>query len=387
MKITWVVRSFLDYRIPIYQKLSECEGIDFTLISSSDTRLTPESVQRKAKAALGSKLILLSGEKCIGKRYDPKMPSQNNFRVYYQPGLIKRIEETAPDIILTDAFNHWTLPVLWLRAKSKRFKHIVCYERTAYNERNAPYLKRKYIGLVSRFIDAVHCNGVLCKDFLRSLGYPERKLHLGNMAADNSFFTKLIKPQEREKIRTELGLKGTTYVYSGRLIPLKGVRELLQTWERFVAGKTDEVSLMLIGGGPLQQELNDFCQKKGLKNVHILGRVNYDLLPPYYQAADCFLIPTLDDNWSLVVPEAMAAGLPILCSKYNGCHPELVHPDNGWVFDPLDPANFEEMLETSFRARTKFPEMGARSREIVQDFSPDAIVHKLYQTCLDLTKK
>lgn len=387
MKITWVVRSFLDYRIPIYKMISECEGVEFTLISSSSTRLTPESVQKKAQAALGDKLILLSGEKCIGKHYELGMPSNQNFRIYYQPGLIGLIKRTKPDVVITDAFNHWTLPVLWLRSHGKKFKHIVCYERTAHNERNAPYLKRKYIGFVSRFIDAVHCNGVLCKEFLCSLGYPESKLKLGNMAADNSFFSKEITPQEREKIRETLGLKGTTYVFSGRLIAQKGIRELLQAWERFAKDKADRVSLMLIGGGPLEAELEAARREKGLENVHVLGRVNYDLLPPYYQAADCFLIPTLDDNWSLVVPEAMAAGLPILCSKYNGCHPELVHQDNGWVFDPLDIDNFVEMLEASFRAREKFQEMGACSRKLIQNFSPEAVVGQIYRTCLNLTEK
>ena len=80
----------------------------------------------------------------------------------------------------------------------------------------------------------------------------------------------------------------------------------------------------------------------GLTNVYFIGKVDYDNLPNYYQSADVFVIPTLEDNWSLVVPEAMASGLPILSSVYNGCYPEYVTEDNGWVFDPLDSSDFVE---------------------------------------------
>lgn len=45
-------------------------------------------------------------------------------------------------------------------------------------------------------------------------------------------------------------------------------------------------------------------------------------------------MPTIEDNWSLVIPEAMACGLPVATSIYNGCYPELVKKDiNGYVFD------------------------------------------------------
>jgi glycosyltransferase involved in cell wall biosynthesis len=85
----------------------------------------------------------------------------------------------------------------------------------------------------------------------------------------------------------------------------------------------------------------------------------------YYKAADCFILPTTEDNWSLVVPEAMACGLPIATTIYNGCHPELVHPENGWVFDSLNPKSIEETLLDIYAKKDELSEMGKASQQIV----------------------
>lgn len=61
-----------------------------------------------------------------------------------------------------------------------------------------------------------------------------------------------------------------------------------------------------------------------MRSVHFLGKIPYQEVYKYYGIADVFVLPTLEDNWSLVVPEAMSCGLPVATSIYNGCHPELV---------------------------------------------------------------
>ena len=83
-----------------------------------------------------------------------------------------------------------------------------------------------------------------------------------------------------------------------------------------------------------------------LSNVLFTGAIPYEDTALYYSLADIFVMPSLEDKWSLVVPEAMSLGLPILCSIYNGCWPELVREgENGWVFDPQKP---EELCSTVF---------------------------------------
>ena len=151
MRITWVTRSFLDYRIPLYRELAGRSGVDFTLLTSAEDFCTPVRVRHKAQEILGDRVTFLAGERCIGKPYDPEQRSNSVRRIFYQPGLIKKILATRPDIVITDAFNHWTLPVLWLRTHHN-FRHIVCYERTAHTERNASRGKLRFLSFARHWV-------------------------------------------------------------------------------------------------------------------------------------------------------------------------------------------------------------------------------------------
>ena len=141
-------------------------------------------------------------------------------------------------------------------------------------------------------------------------------------------------------------------------------------------------ALVLIGDGELRGELETFAKKHHLEKVRFIGPVDYDSIGRWYAVADSLVMPTLEDNWSLVVPEAMAAGLPIVCSKYNGCWPELVQAGrNGWVFDPLDTRETAGTLMTAYGAKNLFHRMGAESKTIVADFSPHNAAEAIYQAC------
>ena len=61
----------------------------------------------------------------------------------------------------------------------------------------------------------------------------------------------------------------------------------------------------------------------------------------------------------------MACGLPVATTIYNGCHPELVHPENGWVFDSLDRQSIIDVLHKIVKAKDKLQEMGMESKRIV----------------------
>jgi glycosyltransferase involved in cell wall biosynthesis len=116
--------------------------------------------------------------------------------------------------------------------------------------------------------------------------------------------------------------------------------------------------------------------------VYFAGSIDYNQIHNYYASADAFIIPTLEDNWSLVVPEAMACGLPILCSKYNGCWPELVQEGrNGWVFDPIDTSDTLRVLTSVAASKVHLKKMGQCSREIVAQHNPKAAAEAIFAAC------
>lgn len=386
MKITWVARSFLDYRIPVYAALDQLCGNQLTLIYNAD--LVPERCQIKIRKALGERAIGLRNEKTINSANASNTQMANvGFSIPYHPDLIPLVRKSAPDVIVSDGYLKWTYASLFVRMFNRKgIKHVMCYERTEHTERNAGWLRTLYRKFAGHWIDAIDCNGTLTAQYVTQTLKYRKPLTFGHMAADTEGIRTNVDrttQEEIDDIRVRHALTSLNLIYVGQLIPRKGVMEMLRAWEK---ADLKDATLMLVGKGPQQQEVEDFIRDKGLKSVRIVGAVDYDSLGPYYRSADCFIIPTLEDNWSLVVPEALAAGLPVACSIYNGCHPELVRPENGWTFDPLNIDATAAVLREISRSREKLARMGEASRRIVADYTPAHAAQGIYDACVQVLK-
>jgi glycosyltransferase involved in cell wall biosynthesis len=382
MKAVWVTRSFLDYRIPVYEALSSRLDGRFTLLFNAD--YVPPRCGRKAEQTLGCAARGLRGEFAL-KLGAQKGFANRGFRIPYQPGLIKAVLEEKPDVLITDGFFQWTWAALWLRA-ARGIPHVCCYEKTLHTERHAQWYRTLYRKLALRWIDVMCCNGRLSAEYARHIGFPCDRIKRGNMVADTGGLERraaAVTETERAHIFSKYQLRGKVFLYVGRLIRLKGLQELLIGWERFTRRYgSREVTLLLVGEGPEQAGLKRYCQDHGLDNVRFAGPVDYDFIAAYYRCADVFVIPTLEDNWSLVVPEAMTCGLPILCSQYNGCWPELVTNANGWTFDPLAAADVCRVLTRAMSMKNRWPGMGEYSKAIVSAYTPQWAAEVIYEGCL-----
>ncbi len=381
MKTVWVTRSFLDYRIPVYEEVSKRFNDCFVLIFNAD--YVPDRCCNKAKQVLGDRARGLRSELSF------KFGTQNGFankglRFSYQRGLVKTILEQKPDILISDGFFQWTYSALWLRA-TRGIPHVMCYERTAHTERNVQLYRTTYRKCVMRWIDAICCNGRLCGEYTRNLGFPHELITYGHMVADVQQLSHSvvgIPDFQVTQLKSKLDCKGIVLMYVGQLIPRKGVMELLNAWKtlkEFVDPNT--CSLLLVGDGSQKDQCDKFCRTHHLWNVHRIEKINYDHLPPYYKAADVLIMPTLEDNWSLVVPEAMACGLPIICSKYNGCWPELVRQENGWVFDPLKIDNMVCVLKECLDRRAILADMGEASKAIIKNHTATQAADAILEAC------
>lgn len=382
MYLTYVTRKFLDYRVPVFAALDELIGGHLCVVFSQDC--VPKRVSSKLTAVLGTRAIGLSGEWQLGHQ-DTALAANSTVALQYHPGLLRTIRRCKPDVVIGDGFFKWTLPSIFYKVMHGT-PLVICYERTFHTERNAQWYRIAFRRLVVRLTDAVCCSGTLCGEYTRSLGFPADRITYGHQAADVEGLQHAISTvSESEISRTvsDYDIKGVVFVYVGQLIPRKGVRELLNAWRLFMSRLAlEQLTLLLVGDGPLRVELQQYCEEHGLNNVRFTGSVDYDSIGAFYKVANILVMPTLEDNWSLVVPEAMACGLPVLCSKYNGCWPELVHPEiNGWVFDPLDSNDFADKLRLCMGAQDRLGQLGKCSREIVERFTPESAAKSILTTC------
>lgn len=379
MKILWVNSSFLDYRIPVYKRLNELSGGNFYIVYSRT--MVPERIPQKIEAAIGNHAIAIDDKQlCIGKS---DTLANKNLKIPRPSGLYKVIKEVNPDIIIGEGFFQWT-PFALRYSITHRKPLFIGYERTKWTERDCPKWRALYRKVVDKFTRGYLCNGILTKEYLMDeLRVSEKKITTGTMSADSEGLAKAslsISPEERAAFKHSLGLheEGITYLYSGYLIPRKGVDYLLQAWMKHIQTYPKD-QLLLVGGGELQESLSKTYG--GEKSIHFMGTVVYDTIYRYYNAADVFVIPTLEDNWSLVVPEAMACSLPIACSVYNGCYPELVHEgENGALFDPLDVKSTVKALD--YFHHVDLEQQGARSIEIEKQYNTERVAQNIFNALM-----
>ncbi len=118
----------------------------------------------------------------------------------------------------------------------------------------------------------------------------------------------------RKKIRKELKLSDNTVVigHIGRFVAQKNHTQLIDIFNEYHKNNNNSV-LMLIGQGPLMEEIKEKVNNLGLKDcVIFLGQK--DNANEYYNAMDLFLFPSLYEGLGMVVIEAQVNGLPCVVS-------------------------------------------------------------------------
>ena len=383
MKLLWVNPSFLDYRISVYEYLNKLSNGNFYLVYSKER--VPDRCIDKVEQILGDNALGLEKEQSfhIGGKGDF---ANTGISIPYPKGLYKLMSSVKPDVIIGEGYFQWT-PWAVFRAKKLKVPFVLAYERTAHTERNLPWWRKKYRKIVDRFVDGYIVNGTETKLYLESTGVDPQKITIGVMSADSFSLSQAAyntTSEEKRELKNQLNLRhGIIYLYVGRLIELKGVKYLLEAWEKHIKTYSED-NLLIVGDGPLYPK---YVQEySAASNIHFIGAVDYDSIHKYYAIADVFVIPTLEDNWSLVVPEAMACGLPIATSIYNGCYPDLVFDGkNGKLFDPLKENAIVSVLAYFHLIDTT--EMGNLSIEIESNYNPEKAAKRIWQASLDAINK
>lgn len=367
-KLLWINPSFLDYRIPLYKCINEKLNCNFRLIYSKSR--VPQRCIEKIEKAIGENALNQFEDKIISVGSVDGFANKG-VNIPITHGLYKLIKKTSPDIIITEGFFQFT-PLALLYALFNHIPMMIAYERTKHTERNCPFYRRWYRRLVNIFVSGYIVNGKETKEYLISQGVNPNVIFTGAMCADSDELSNKVSALTEEDIicyKKELINKpgdGLTYIYVGRIIELKGINYLLNSW-RIHVSKYPLDKLLIVGDGPL---LEEYCRVYPDSSIIFTGGIDYSDIYKYYAISDVFIIPTLEDNWSLVVPEAMACGLPIACSIYNGCHPELIIEDvNGKTFDPI---NQDSILETlNYFHQHDIKMMGSNSKNIEKQYSPE----------------
>lgn len=164
----------------------------------------------------------------------------------------------------------------------------------------------------------------------------------------------------------------------GRLVSKKGVNSFLLNIFPMILKENSDVIYLIVGNGPLMNEIKKIIEKKGYKDtVFLIGHVemNDELLPNLYAMSDIFIMPNVVvkndiEGFGIVAVESCAAGLPIVASEVDGITEAITNNENGILIPDMEYVQFankvHELLNND-QLRIKFANRARRY--IVRNFT------------------
>lgn len=183
--------------------------------------------------------------------------------------------------------------------------------------------------------------------------------------------------------RTELPAAAATRtaLFLSRLHPKKGIENLVDAW---AVVRPDNWRLEICGPSPAayRTALERRIRRRGLSEcVQILDEVDDEGRRRTYAAASLFVLPTLSENFGIVIAEALASGLPVITTKAAPWG-ELVRHRCGWWVETGVPGLVTALREAIELPAASLSEMGRRGRHLVETYysweSAAASLHEVY---------
>ncbi|HSG68722.1 MAG TPA: glycosyltransferase [Bacteroidales bacterium] len=192
-------------------------------------------------------------------------------------------------------------------------------------------------------------------------------------------------PQQENEDTVHTGLPEKYVLCLSRIDTNKGHDLLLHAWD-IVRKLVPDVMLVIAGGSPnpKPRELEVFATMdkiiadKGMQSrVKRVGYVPDNLMRPYYQQAELFVMPSLFEPFGMTSQEAMACGTPVVASKFGGIRNTIRNGYNGLLVDPSDPDEFADAIIQILTDREMRSDVGRNAyKVIIEEYSWEAIAQR-----------
>ena len=331
------------------------------------------------------------------RNYSPKpAPSLGGF---INPGIFWELWKNRYDAVLILGWMDVTFWFAFLAAKLKgtpvflRTVNSLSYDTSVRRPKFLLFLKKIYLKvLFHRFISCFLAIGTWNRNMYLEYGIPLERIFHFPYAVWNEFFLEESKKWEsrRAEVRKEIGVGPNTklIVYAGRFVREKHPEHAIQAYERIK--DIPDVVLLMIGDGAMRKELEKETMEKGLPGVRFLGFRNQTELMKLYAISDVFVradSPHKGD-WGATVNEAMACGLPIICTDTISSQADLVRRgENGFVYKLGDIDALADALRKTLLDEKLLEFMKKKSREIISRWGYKEDVEGLLEALAFCAKK
>lgn len=307
----------------------------------------------------------------------------NGFLVGSKPfrfGIYKLLKRLKPDIVFSHEYSPTSLYISFLlRINLVSFKYIITTSDNLIIAQSA-----KGFRAIARSYILKRANGIIVYSETVKQWYKQKFTYLeieicpniqnpASLLQYKSEFKLII-----DKHKKKFYLSDTSIIlYAGRLEKVKGLDLLLNAFSK---SNNIDFRLVIVGEGSVKTELKTLSNTLNLKDKVIFAGY-YDLAELYawYEMASFFILPSIFEPFGAVVNESLVFGCPVVASKYIGALDYIEENINGFVFDPLDEADFINALNS---AMTMYKEKDNNRNNLMKHSFEDYVksFQRIYET-------
>jgi glycosyltransferase involved in cell wall biosynthesis len=173
------------------------------------------------------------------------------------------------------------------------------------------------------------------------------------------------------RIPQDAPVVGTVTRLSPQKAPLDFVRAAA-----LVAKQAPQTWFIMVGDGPLRPAVEALAAELGITDRLVLTGLRGDV-PELIAAFDIFALASLWEGLPRVLPQAMAAGLPLVVTACDGCAEAVADGVNGLLVLPGEPQALAQALLTLLNDPALARQMGAAGQARVEEFSDRRMVNQI----------
>ena len=382
LRLAYLVTHPIPYQAPLLRMVAAQPDIDFTAFFGTDFTTRPFVAGDFGQQIVWDVPLVEGYAHRTLERLDAQPPAGIiEPLTLWRPlshGFARQLDEGRFDALWIHGYAHFSHWAAILSAKKRGIKVLLRDEATPISAVRSPakrVAKRAFFEALKLGVDAYLAIGTLNRQYYLDHGVPASRIFSVPYAVDNDRFAGQAHAASarRDDFKRELGIAPgrPVVLFCAKLIERKRPRLLLDAFARIHADPAmRNPVLAFVGDGPQRAELVEAAKALGPDAVRFLGFKKQNELPPCYDLADLFVLPSGQEAWGLVVNEVMCAGKAVICSDSIGAAPDLVKPgENGTIFRTDDVVDLSRALADVLRDENRLSAMGRRSADIIGKWS------------------
>lgn len=189
---------------------------------------------------------------------------------------------------------------------------------------------------------------------------------------------------DRRAIRAEMGIADDDIVIIsvGELSKRKNHEVIIKALAALWAC---DFKYILCGTGALEERLKSLVAKYGLDNKVVFAGFRNDI-PKLLSIADIFALPSYMEGLSVALMEAMACGLPVVCSRIRGNTDILKNNRGGFLADPNDVNGFKNALERLIADKDLRERFGEFNKDRIRKHDRKFVKEKMKEIYISVDK-